>query len=309
MHEEGNTFHCLYHFPILHPGGCFYDILARFHDQSGHISHRNTSLELFGKCPDLRPSVILPYRAQMICHWLGPESNISPEELRDHYSAWQYLHLYSAFSNRSLEPIFQAETRPGRKRQSEMIRSVCSGLTHLRFCPLCLIKDFLTEKEPYWHQVHQIYGVKYCPQHEVPLINSTVTIERRLMRYITLSSLFPDENLIGQANRCITHPTGPYRHAYLRLARTIDLLLCRGKELGTGEKLERRYLDAIAPETQSLQRKQITTIMADFAGMAFLKDLYRQDLDDRLNMIERKGLRSMSPLDHALVIAAIGDVF
>ena len=70
--------------------------------------------------------------------------------------------------------------------------------------------------------------------------------------------------------------------------------------MGIGPELERRYLDAIAPETQFHQGRQITI-------MAFLKDLYRQDVEDSLLMIEKNGLRSMTPLDHALVIAAIDD--
>ena len=59
----------LYHFPLLYEGDCFYDILARFSEESGYLKSNDVSKELFGTHPDLRC-----YRRNKNGQITGPEN-------------------------------------------------------------------------------------------------------------------------------------------------------------------------------------------------------------------------------------------
>lgn len=296
----------LYHFPQLYKGDCFYDVLARYHSDSAHLTNKATSLELFGSCPDLRPSVTLPYHADRIYSWLGAESNISSENLRDYHSAWQYLQLDAKFSLSALSPIIKADIMPGRRKQAKMMAALQGDLSHLRYCPMCLIADQLAVSEPYWHQVHQIFGVKYCPIHKVPLLESPVSIERRLVRYITLSELFTvpmsecHEDLMDENN------SDPFRKQYQNLANTIYWLLRYGKTLGTHQELLSRYCHAMGLEENCLSGDDLYNLLASVLGMAFLRDLFPHcACDTFLNTIRLCGEECLTPIGHALVVMAL----
>lgn len=44
----------------------------------------------------------------------------------------------------------------------------------LKYCPTCLIEDEVKYGEPYWHRVHQLRGVFYCPEHRDKLVYSAI---------------------------------------------------------------------------------------------------------------------------------------
>lgn len=175
------------HFPQLHDGCCFSDILSRFHEESGHFSSMATSAELFKSCPDLRSTVALPYRAGLVAEWLGPSANITPEVIQDKHSAWQSLHLDGEFSDDELVPIPQAQARPGQRKQEKMRLAIPKQIPSLRYCPQYISADFLKEGEPFWHQIHQIFGMKYCPIRGIRLVESDVSLAKRLQQYVPAS--------------------------------------------------------------------------------------------------------------------------
>lgn len=299
----------LYHFPSLYEGDCFYDILTRFYKESGHIKHTSASRELFGSTPDLRASVVLPYRAGMIDVWLGENNGISLQELRDLHSAWQYLQISSRFTQKSLDSIIRGEALPGRRRQAQMRLALQGNLTHIRYCPLCLLRDNLMHNESFWHQVHQIFGVKYCPIHGILLQNSDVSIEKRLMRFIPASSIPQNQPMSAiLPDEVSPRESDPYQDTYISLSKTIAWLLKHGLEFGEEQDLARKYATALGNRNKQVNGCEMVEVMTGIAGKEFLEDLYSDRCSTILEQTSIAGIRSMGPLEHALVIMALGIV-
>ena len=299
----------LYHFPQLHEGDCFYDILARFHAQSGHLSSRASSLELFGSIPNLLPSVTLPYRADLICRWLGTESKITPKLIRDSHSAWQYLQLGGRFSEDDLRPVMSAWAPPGRRKQRIMLQFIQRGLMFLRYCPACIIEDRLRVNEAYWHQAHQLYGVKYCPFHGMPLRNSPVRISSQLLRNMPAETVFKDtdsEYLLTQAAE-FHQQSDQFYAASFELSKTISWLLSHGLELEMGAPLKLRYNLALGLSSDEMLRGNcLRALLLETGGEEFLRQLYPgKAYEALLNLID-SGVDKFSPLEHALVITVLG---
>ena len=297
----------LYHFPQLHRGDCFYDILSRFHEESGHFSSMATSKELFESCPDLRATVVLPYRAGLISSWLGPSANITQELLRDRHSSWQYIRISQEFDDEALEPIIRADIMPGRRKQTRMRRAVQNQLTHLRYCPLCIVEDFIKEGEPFWHQLHQIFGVAYCPVHEIPLSYSNVSLEKRLAHFIAASTLLASssiEELESQAEA--NAGCSPYKESYVKLARTVSWLLEHGLELTKTGIVEgyRRFLEK--EQEEPLEGRELLNVLRSTFKMGFLQHLLGPDTDGFVIMFQEGHLPPIPPLAHALLITAFG---
>ncbi len=51
----------------------------------------------------------------------------------------------------------------------------------IRYCPQCLDQDYLTWGEPYWHRVHQLPSVFFCPEHHCALSTSCPECELPLV--------------------------------------------------------------------------------------------------------------------------------
>lgn len=303
----------LHYFPVLYEGDCLYDILARFHSGSGHITSRGTSTELFGYCPDLRPTITLPYRSELVPLWLGNTPYVSPQILRNHHTAWQYLQLSSRFNERNLQPITSATVKRGRRVQTCMRLTLQGNLEYLRYCPLCLMQDAL-QKTPYWRQLHQLYGVKYCPIHGIELQNSNVSISKRLMRFVPASNCLNSMSIEERININSTIPTFKYNpngSNYIKLANTIDWLLKNGLRLGHGIKLAQKYNSAIGKASDvPISGSDLTELMVSFGKINFLKELFPSIHEKVLIQVKQHGLNALTPLGHALIVSAIGyDVF
>lgn len=307
--QMGNKAPTLYHFPQLFDGDYFYDILSRFYAHSWHLSGRACSLELFGSTPNLLSSVTLPYRAELICHWLGNESKISPKLVRDRHSAWQYLQLGGWFRDDDLQPIMSAYPKPGRRKLQSMLLFLQRGLTHLRYCPACIIENRLRGNEIYWRQVHQLYGVKYCPIHGLPLLNSSVRLGKQLRRYIPAQIVFKDtlsEDLLVQAI-AFNPESDRFYEAFFGLSKTILWLLTHGLELGTCKSLCLRYNHALglAPGATP-EGKLLRSQLLQIGGEEFLRQLYPgNEYESLLNIVD-KGIEMFTPLEHALLITSLG---
>ena len=298
----------LYHFPTLYEGDCFYDILARYHRESVHLTSRATSQELFGKNPDLRPTIVLPYRAQLINVWLGSESNILPSVLRDRHSAWQYLQLSSEFTESNLTPVIRAEARPGRRKQGRMYAELIGSLNCLRYCPACVIQDIMKWKEPFWHQVHQLYGVQYCPIHHQRLRNSPVRTDKRLAKYITAEDVFMADAPLDVSKLLIEDPSSDqYYRPFLALSKTIDWLLKHGLELGNADQRMQTYARAAGYDCdRALPGNKLVELMTSIGGKSFLAVLWPEGkCDETLNCVLQGAFSALTPLCHALIVLAL----
>ena len=99
----------------------------------------------------------------------------------------------SLIQNHTLYPFYASFLPPKRaKRVKESMKSAKGGNIHttagvmassiltpqyFRFCPDCLKEDLEKHGETYWHRLHQIQGVVFCPVHKVALQNSQIPIQ------------------------------------------------------------------------------------------------------------------------------------
>ena len=295
-------------FPELYEGDCLYDILTRFHAGSGHITSYGTFRELFGACLDLRPTITIPYRVGLASVWFDNNPWVTPQILRDNHTAWQYLQLCSVFSERAILPISSANQKRGRRIQTRIRQTLQGGISSLRYCPICLMQDSLHGK-PFWHQLHQLQGVKYCPIHHVQIQNSDISITKRLMRYVPASTYL---ELIPVVQRPRLKDTLPSvkddvnGKSYIILANTIDWLLKNGLTLGRGIELAQRYNAAIGKtSTLPISGTDLSELIVNFWGMDFLTELFHNS-EIVLERVKKFALDTLTPLEHALVIGAIG---
>ncbi len=310
MHSE-NEGGRVYHFPQMHDGACFYDILSRFHEESGHFTSAATSRELFGSIPDLRNTVVLPYRAKLVETWLGPSAHITAETIRDKYSSWQYLQLNREFSDKELLPILRADAKPGRRKQAKMRLAIQNHVSWLRYCPKCITEDFLTKGVPYWHQVHQLFGVKYCPLHGIPLLDSNVSLTQKLVHYVPASELLSSYSFEEMVNRAtvLSEEEGPFKKTYHELAKSIDWFLKNGIEFTKSDYIEnyRRTL-GIHPESSVNEGKELTNFLLSTLGKRFLADLFPDGtVDAFLSTIKTLRLEQLPSICHALFRTITGE--
>ena len=50
---------------------------------------------------------------------------------------------------------------------------------YLKYCPVCAKEDREKYGEAYWHRMHQIQGIRICPQHRCYLMESGISMERK----------------------------------------------------------------------------------------------------------------------------------
>lgn len=302
----------LYHFPPLYEGDCFYDILARFSEESGYLKSNDVSKELFGTHPDLRSAVVLPYKAELIYTWLGKDSNITMENLRDNHSAWQYLQTNGEIAEMGFAPMDRDDVRPGRKKLARMASLFQKGVCYLRYCPHCAVVDRLTVGKPFWHQVHQLYGVKLCPVHGIPLLESGVFLGRRLNVYVPASKVLDDMGIQEglRLSAALAEKAVPFKTQYLSLAKTIDRLLKCGLKLGGQGQLFRRYALASHRISFPPTGEDFLEAILSLGGRAFLEDLYPNGTcEEEIEAFRKKAQKSFTPLEHALIITALGSSF
>ena len=87
--------------------------------------------------------------------------------------------LYTAF----LKPERAFKIFEGMKGSSNINECQIAGVNcqicqqdYLRFCPSCIKEDTLTYGESYWHRLHQVPGVIFCPVHNEILLDSKVFV-------------------------------------------------------------------------------------------------------------------------------------
>lgn len=281
----------LFLFPAPYPGECFYSILSRYHLLVAHTANRTTSQELFGSIPDLRPLVVLPYRIRRVEGWVDPGTGITWEKLLTQHTAWPYLRMSSKYSDTAILPIIRADGKPGRRKQSAMLRDLLGENLSLRYCPLCAKRDQALYQEPYWHLIHQLWGVHYCPFHEVELYTSKIDLSKPLHEYHPAISVdMRTTNVTGLGDK--------YRQQYLILSKSIQKILD-----SNAYEDSRRTICYIM---KSLQGDDLDQVLTNTYGDEFLEEV----LPAEQRRVLREGLQegntdAISPLTCALLVGAI----
>ena len=290
-------------FPILIPGESYYSLLARYERISGNLSEMYTFRQLFGNRPTLDAAVTLPYRVRLIDEKVPMECGLSSDLVIRECTAYHYLRLSGLFTDRAFEQILVARTKRGRNQRARMIRALQgSQPRHLRFCPECILSDTMEYHESYWHLVHQLEGVEYCPIHGTRLIESPWPAKEKLTHFYTAPDPDTAERFGREADTSLS--PDPFQQSYLELSRVIDWLLKNAEAIGS----EFRLLKLYESELGELSAEKILRQLAS-AGPNFFKALFPGDeMSEFEASLRQNGIIRQRPLVHALLIMSFGGI-
>jgi hypothetical protein len=156
-------------FPPLYKGEILYSGIARYHQLATNRSYKKTSLELIEK--EAFVSFDFPTNIKTLCNNISKYVTFEPLDIvlkHTLYPAFLPFDLYSKRKN-LLEQINEIKEnsillpfRSNLKVKNRFIR-------RMKFCPACIKEDLVVVGEPYWHVIHQVDGIHYCPLHEIKL--------------------------------------------------------------------------------------------------------------------------------------------
>jgi len=102
----------------------------------------------------------------------------------------------------------------------------------LRYCDRCVEYDTKTYGEPYWHRVHQLPGVFFCPIHNMSTTMSTFNLSDLYNNYYVVTPLPDKTTQLFESNVSVR---------LLRFAKDTTWLLQHGNELGSSEHTTELY--------------------------------------------------------------------
>lgn len=171
----------LAYFPVAYPDELFYSRCARYAEWVGYSSATTTLRDLFGKAY-WTVGIDFPRHLDAFITALPPAYREGADQLINEATL---LPFYAPFLPTSrveqLRHFMRWENSP--VRSSGLLgwlvnRSVRPP--YLRLCLACAEEDRARYGELYWHRVHQLPGVFWCPVHERLLHRSTTSWADRL---------------------------------------------------------------------------------------------------------------------------------
>jgi hypothetical protein len=162
-------------FPRLYPDELLYSWFARYHKQSGNISYKSTTEDLFGKesyvsTPDLPINLNTLYER---LHYFSPSEPI--QWVKNH----TFFNYYTAFSSKKLREtvlnsmLYKHSNCALHMLTGNMASSV-KDIPCFRYCPSCVKEELDMYGEPFLHTSHQLPSCFLCPDHEEILCNTQI---------------------------------------------------------------------------------------------------------------------------------------
>lgn len=162
------------YFPAPYPDELLYSLLARYHRHTCSTSPKQTLEDLFGS-RNVRATVDLPGHLAALSSHLPPDRRLTPERLAAEFTLFPY---YVAFQPPMVVASVHSALIGGRAGSIHMhlgiTASTVAAPTALRYCPTCHTEALTRWGERFWRRAHQLPGVVVCPDHGVPLVDSSV---------------------------------------------------------------------------------------------------------------------------------------
>ena len=171
-------------FPAPYPDELVYSWLARYKERSGYVGFKDIAHELFVQPKTKRNVEFFNDLTDDVKSVLT--MNVTADEIIMKHTMFPY---YARFA-----PLEQ------REKAYEMLIDFQGkvygllGLTKkelvkprfLKYCPVCVREDRAKYGETFWHRIHQIPFIKFCPIHECVLYDSEIPINQ--YRYTSLDT-------------------------------------------------------------------------------------------------------------------------
>lgn len=196
----------LSYFPTAYPDELFYSRCARYAEWAAYPTTRTAIKELLGK-PSPTIAIDFPRPLDVFVAELPPAYQ---EDINHLINASTLLPFYAPFLTASrgqdLRQFMRGQKSPVRSSGvlgwlvNKSVRS-----PYPRLCLACAEEDQARYGESYWHRVHQIPGVFWCPVHELLLHRSTTSWADRLISADQARNgrLVPVEDIQPQERRAL----------------------------------------------------------------------------------------------------------
>ena len=177
----------LTYFPTPYPGEWWYSVLCRYHVRSGYSKHATTISELYGDHPMVHGRLIPGGDCAAILSNLPP-GVLSIDDVLANYTLLPYYTRFFAADKK--QQVWEA-LRAGRGSGITSVRTqMPDGTEGLKYCPTCYLLDTEKYGEPFWHRVHQIPLLGYCPMHNIPLVTVPIKFARLSEVFLPLISVY-----------------------------------------------------------------------------------------------------------------------
>lgn len=293
-------------FPAPLPDELLYSTLARYHVWSANINIKHTIVDLFGSS-SVTATLDLPGNLQALCDVIGSGSKITPDKLIENHTLFPIYRPFLPIER--AEKIYQAMISNSQIRSNDihysigLMASKIPIVKTLRFCPKCVHEDAKVYGEPYWHRIHQIFGVYVCPSHQTVLMEvNDLHIDQHKHQFIPLEECFTE-------NGILTVNDNKHFDKFLRIATYFKQLLegtfpsiglneIRDKYIFHSYKLG--YVHASGRVRQRNLVEEFTAFYGDEFLNLLASNIQKDGQDQWIQRLLRKQRNSLHPLFHIL---------
>jgi hypothetical protein len=293
-------------FPTPYPDECFYSILCRYHVRSGNLNGISTINSLFGRYRVVASTLHTAFRAEYLEQWVPASKEISPERIVYDHSSYQYAllcYIESAalFSSPWMKKALNEYLEIPYDRL--YMNCLCVGKRHgaICYCPACAEEERRVYGEPYWHVLHQMDGVEFCPVHGEPILRTELDYGHRRTMFFPASEtgrLFP----AGVPSQSAIDSTEADREAFMRLARDIEWLLKNGLRLDRDVPITQALAQGKDHRSDSSQSENLSLSQLAKEALTETSPAFSQVITGKLES-DRPAFPLLRCLSHAVVFA------
>jgi Tn7-like transposition protein D/TniQ len=242
-------------FPNLYPDELLYSACARFNDRMRYPNATTTAKNLFGSN---RASAVvdLPGRLNHFLAALPPNHTFSADFLINHHTlAPLYIPFLPSKRAKRLQHNMKIDCGKYIRSTIGANASGIKALKWIRFCPSCARADNARFGERYWHRIHQVFGVEFCPTHAIFLEDSTVLKHHSK----NPSKFFSANNSIPTTRPRTFDPSNSDHVILLKLAKDISWLLNWHGHASDLRFLQERYYNLLLKQGLAFYNGKIKT--------------------------------------------------
>lgn len=176
-------------FPTPYPDEILYSILCRLHLRLGSPAACQTNQLLWGR--RLGENLIMPQMLDRITHRIPPEIGLTIQKLVDDHTLYPYFRPF--FYEERWQKLFERlRDEDVSKRKIRHVAGVLGlnapKIPFLRYCKDCWKEDVKTFGEAYWHRIHQLPGIIFCPKHSGPVYDSSIPVPDAVIGFFPASA-------------------------------------------------------------------------------------------------------------------------
>ena len=293
----------LHWFPTPYPDELLYSVFARYHVRSGNSSPKMTTEDLFGTRTN-RSVWDLPSHLNTLLSRLG--SNWEVDHLINNHTMYAY---YASFllpeQADQVKQSMMGATGSTVHTRIGMAASNVKTKTNLWVCRGCIKDDMNTYGETYWHRIHQAPGVFICPNHEVVLEETSLSVKAMNQHEYSIANPLV-ETIDGDMNGLKRDEL----RLLLEVAKKTETLLTTHLLQSQDNTIREKYLLLLkqkgyaSPNGFVKREKLYRSFGAKFSNrlLDILQSSISYDESDWLTMIFQKHRKSFHPVRHLLVM-------